>query len=359
MVLLVHVHSSYSGQIPCVTFFEPYEGYNYGPTNVTCADVGYPNYTLVDCECSSAWSTCNGSTIINDTCYTYPVDLSGGDSRNRASINCCDLDSYLDSQSFNVGGVTNNEEISCTSRFSDESNSTAEVSCNNDEVLFGCMGLSLGGLTQGSCIGSGCADNLLTSPPISGVFNTSDDTCVAVKGGTDKGGNSAFNQGIIAQAICCKIANNDISISCDTKWGDLSDSSDDSLSLVSCGDDTGDIGDYFMTNCAAIKPDYASNSYDGTYFLNEDDSNNGAQYNNSNTTAVCVGWNGAGGTGNTGIYAQALCCKYTTDSPTNAPTDEPTPSTTSSMSGSTQYQYPLYGSLAYIHVIVILAVAIA
>ena len=313
LLLFVHLQPSHSAQIPCVTFTKPFSGYGYtyGPTNVTCADGGYPNYTAIDCECGSAWRTCNGSTIVNDTCYTYPYYEDG---RNRASINCCDLSSPFG----NTAGDINDLQTTCTSRFSSISSSTggstAEVSCNSDETLLGCMGLTPGGRTQGSCIGSGCADNLTTIPPTSGVFNTSDDTCVAVKGGTG-------TQGIIAQATCCKFGNNDISITCETKWSDLSGTNDDALTYVSCGDSTGDVGDYFMTNCGAVRPDSGSNHYDGSYFRNEDGGYGGILNNDSDTTATCVGWNGGGNV--YGIYAQALCCKYTTSSPTNAPTNIP------------------------------------
>ena len=308
----MHLHSGESDQIPCVTFSKPSgttQNFINGPISLTCDDGGYPNYTAVDCECGSAWRACNGSTIINNTCHTYPINTSGAYSRNRASINCCDLNSP-----FGTSKDRNDLQTTCISRFSSISSSsggsTAQVSCNTDETLLGCMGLSSSGTTHGSCVGSGCGDNLLSSPPISGVFHQSDDTCVAVKGHTG-------NQGIIAQALCCKLENNDISISCQTKWSDISSNDDDALTYVNCSDSDSGGNDYFMTNCGAIKPEAGSDDYDGSYFLNEDGGRSGIESNDSDKTSVCVGWNG----GDTyGIYSQALCCKYTTISPTSSPT---------------------------------------
>ena len=318
ILFFIQLPSSHSAQIPCVTFSTPSSGtiFNYinGPISLTCGDGGYPNYTVVDCECGSAWRTCNGSTIINNTCHTYPINPSttSSNSRNRASINCCDLNSPFGTSN------TNDLQTTCISRYSSISSSTAgsttQVSCNSDETLLGCMGLSPGGNNQGSCIGSGCGDNLLSSPPISGVFNASDDTCVAVKGSTG-------NQGIIAQALCCKFENNDISISCQTKWSDISGTGDDDLTYVDCSDsDSGGADDYFMTNCGAVKSE-AGSRYDGSFFLNEDGGWDGIESNANDRTAVCVGWNG--GDSSYGIYAQALCCKYTTSAPTNAPSHVP------------------------------------
>ena len=148
------------------------------------------------------------------------------------------------------------------------------------------MGLSNDGSIQGTCIGSGCADNITQSAPVAGVFTSSDDTCVAVNGD---------GSGVRAQAMCCsfdtsiEIKNNSLittSIECNTKWSNISGSSDNDEAYVSCGDD------YFLANCASLRGDIGSNFNDGNYYQSE---------------STCVASNGGG---SDGVYAQSLCCQY-------------------------------------------------
>ena len=41
-----------------------------------------------------------------------------------------------------------------------------------------------------------------------------------------------------------------------------------------------------------VKPEAGSDCYDSSYFLNEDGSYGGIESNDSDKTAVCLGWNG-------------------------------------------------------------------
>ena len=278
-----------------------YSNYGINVATISCEDIGYPNYTLVDCEGHSPWREVRGGIITqNNTCILKAAMQQN--SKVSASINCCNLKSSYNNNNYNN---INNEPI-CIQRKSSISTlnptneySIASITCQNNEILLGCTAITDSLISyQGSCIGSNCVDEIYNNNGnnvISHTFISSDNTCNAI---TDNSSN------IYATGTCCSFNNNHVSIDCHTIWSEISGNGDDDPTYVTCNDIDGitpDYGiNYFMSDCSIIKNE--SNYYDGGYFLND------INGNNDYVTSYCRGFNGAG---SDGTWTQALCCNYT------------------------------------------------
>ena len=347
--------------------------YQGNHVNLTCGDIGYPNYTMIDCEGLTTWRNLRGSIInydevVNsDICYVEKTVDSFDTDASLGYINCCDMNltNLKNSQNIEITNIIpSNTSISCTQR---ESTSTTTVYDNNSEIyystvecginetLLSCHGVVLNDKrTYGTCIGRNCfdTDSSNNSTPDSGTFIPSDNVCHVT---------SKFNSNITAQATCCKLENsntydndnntntsdynlNDL-IECNTIWSESSAGGDGTVANISCNDgeynfnlynyyhnhnNESSIYNYTLFDCNAMKTgDGSSAASDGVYYDN---------YNRDTQPAIGVestrcyarnsGWSSYG------IYSQALCCRFkgistytSTLTPTIFPTVYPTPNT--------------------------------
>ena len=274
-------------------------GYQDNHVNLTCGDIGYPLYTMIDCEGLTYWRNLRGS-IINydeisnsDICYVEKTVKIYTTNASLGYINCCDINltNLKSSQNIETTNIIpSNTSISCTKR---ESTSTttvydtnseiyySTVECGINETLLSCHGVVVNDKrTYGTCIGRNCfiTDTSDSSAPESGIFIPSDNVCHVT---------SKFNSNITAQAICCKLEKN-------------------------------------------------SNNNSGVYYDNYDqDTTPAIGVESTRCYARNSGWSLYG------IYSQALCCRFKGITPTLKPTVFPTdyyPTVYSTESSNTKTQ---------------------